>query len=163
MTTLTIETATEPVYVDAEHTRVRAMVKFAEWPTPIPFTAVADDPEPHGRELHGRLLAGEFGAVAAFVPLVFRGPVRPVDLYTALATYGHISEPEALAAVASKQLPAVMLNSIAGLPNKFLIQMHMAGADKFMSDDPMLRAALAFLDDNQWQVIWHEMGRSLGR
>lgn len=31
--------------------------------TPLPFTASPHDPEPHGREIFARCLAGEFGPV----------------------------------------------------------------------------------------------------
>lgn len=33
----------------------------------IPFHATADDPEPHGREIHARAIAGEFGPVMPYV------------------------------------------------------------------------------------------------
>lgn len=34
----------------------------------IPFTASPNDPEAHGREIYGRILAGEFGEVAPYTP-----------------------------------------------------------------------------------------------
>lgn len=36
----------------------------------IPFTASPDDVEAHGRELFDKLKAGEFGAIADYVPPV---------------------------------------------------------------------------------------------
>lgn len=33
----------------------------------VPFSARPDDPEPHGRDLYARLIAGEFGPIAPFV------------------------------------------------------------------------------------------------
>jgi hypothetical protein len=32
---------------------------------PVPFTAVPDDSEEHGRELYARAIAGDFGPIAA--------------------------------------------------------------------------------------------------
>lgn len=35
----------------------------------IPFTASADDPESHGRELYSKAIAGEFGTIAPYTGL----------------------------------------------------------------------------------------------
>lgn len=41
----------------------------------IPFTASPDDVEAYGRELFDKLKAGEFGAIADYVPPVVISPV----------------------------------------------------------------------------------------
>jgi hypothetical protein len=40
----------------------------------LPFTANQNDPEPSGREIFDRCLAGEFGEIAEYVP-----PSEPTD------------------------------------------------------------------------------------
>lgn len=41
----------------------------------VPFTASKHDPEPHGREIYGRCLAGEFGDIAPMEPKSAREPM----------------------------------------------------------------------------------------
>jgi hypothetical protein len=71
---LTIESATNPVYDNAEGTYITLQVKFAEFDEVIPFGATSFDPMPYGVELYNRALAGEFGTIAAYVP-----PPEPVQ------------------------------------------------------------------------------------
>lgn len=66
--TLTIETASEPHWVDEQQTAIALQVTFLEHPDPMPFCAMADDPEAHGRAIFERAVSGEFGPVAAYVP-----------------------------------------------------------------------------------------------
>ena len=57
----------EPRFGNAEGTAIDCLVVFTSFgPEPLPFNAVPDDPEPHGREIFDRCLAGEFGPVAPF-------------------------------------------------------------------------------------------------
>ncbi|MDI3304659.1 MAG: hypothetical protein QJR04_25255 [Burkholderia multivorans] len=60
----TIELFNSPAWTDSSKKAIRCMVKFTEFPEPIPFVAMADDPEPHGRDLFARLVAGEGGVIA---------------------------------------------------------------------------------------------------
>lgn len=59
-----------PKWVNAEHTALECEVLFddvtsEEW---SPFGASPNDPYPHGREIHARIIAGEFGEIAEYVP-----------------------------------------------------------------------------------------------
>ena len=65
---LTIESATNPKYMDAAGNGIDLSVKFAEFPEPVPFHAMPTDPMPYGVELYNRAKAGEFGPVAEYVP-----------------------------------------------------------------------------------------------
>lgn len=64
---LTIESATTPVYANAEGTCITLQVKFAEFDEVMPFGATPFDPMPYGVDLYNRALAGEFGTVEPFV------------------------------------------------------------------------------------------------
>lgn len=55
--------ASNPVWVDSDQTLINLTVRFAEIDEDLPFTASANDPEPHGRDIHARALAGEFGTI----------------------------------------------------------------------------------------------------
>jgi hypothetical protein len=57
-----------PVFANQEGTAINATVKFAELPMEVPFTATPHDEFAHGRDLYARLMAGEFGNVAPYVP-----------------------------------------------------------------------------------------------
>jgi hypothetical protein len=72
---LTIQSATTPVYANAEGTAIDLQVKFAEFEQVLSFTATSYDTMPYGVELYNRALAGEFGAVAAYVPVPI--PTQP--------------------------------------------------------------------------------------
>ena len=61
-------TVSNPIYADAGHTGIVCMVEFEGFDTPIPFLAMASDPMPHGQDIFNRLLAGEFGPIANYVP-----------------------------------------------------------------------------------------------
>jgi hypothetical protein len=70
---LTIQSATNPVYANADGTMISLQVKFAEFDEAMPFGAASYDVMPYGVELYSRALAGEFGPIAAYVP-----PPEPV-------------------------------------------------------------------------------------
>jgi hypothetical protein len=71
---LTIESAANPVYANAEGTNITLQVKFAEFDEVMPFAATSYDSMPYGVELYNRALAGEFGAIAPYV-----APPEPVQ------------------------------------------------------------------------------------
>ena len=71
---LTIQSATNPVYANAEGTCIALDVKFAEFNEVMPFGATPFDPMLYGVELYNRTLAGEFGAIAPYV-----APVEPIQ------------------------------------------------------------------------------------
>jgi hypothetical protein len=71
---VTIESATDPVYANAEGTCITLQVKFEEFAEVMPFGATPFDPMPYGVELYNRALAGEFGPIAPYVP-----PPEPVQ------------------------------------------------------------------------------------
>lgn len=64
---LTIESATNPVYANAEGTCIQLQVKFEEFEEVMPFGATPHDPMPYGAELFARALNGEFGEIALHV------------------------------------------------------------------------------------------------
>ena len=57
---LTIESATNPVYSNAEGTNITLQVKFKEFDEVMPFGATPFDPMPYGVDLFNRAIAGEF-------------------------------------------------------------------------------------------------------
>ena len=65
---LTIVSVTNPQWVNAEHTAIDVIARFAEIDEDLPFTAVPNDTEAHGREIFARASAGEFGSINSYVP-----------------------------------------------------------------------------------------------
>jgi len=65
-----LEYAKEPVWANAEHTMIDLTIKWVEIGEELPFTASPDDCEEHGRAIFAAAVAGEYGAVAEFVPYV---------------------------------------------------------------------------------------------
>jgi hypothetical protein len=63
---LTIESASDPFWNDAQHETIFLNVKFAEFNEIMPFTATPYDDMPYGVELFNRAKAGEFGEVRSF-------------------------------------------------------------------------------------------------
>jgi hypothetical protein len=64
----TLEYATNPIYGNVEGTNIQLNVKWAEFNEIHPFAATSFDPMPHGVDLYNRAKAGEFGAIAVYVP-----------------------------------------------------------------------------------------------
>jgi predicted metal-binding protein len=65
-----LEYAKNPVWANAEHTMIDLTIKWVEINEEMPFTASPGDVEKHGREIFAAAVAGEYGAVAEFVPYV---------------------------------------------------------------------------------------------
>jgi hypothetical protein len=63
---LTLESATNPVYANAEKTAINLEVKFVEMQNILPFTTTSYDTEPHGIDIFNRAKAGEFGTVLPY-------------------------------------------------------------------------------------------------
>jgi hypothetical protein len=63
-----LEYATNPVWADAEQTRIDLTIKWEGIAEEFPFTASPTDTAEHGRAIFAAALAGEFGPVAAYVP-----------------------------------------------------------------------------------------------
>lgn len=74
---LTIQSATNPVYANAEGTSITLQVKFEEFAEVLPFAATSYDPMPYGVELYNRAIAGEFGPIEPYV-----APPEPVQPQT---------------------------------------------------------------------------------
>lgn len=70
-------TITAPQWINAERTAIDCLVTFDHIGEPVPFTASPADPMPHGREIFARLVAGEFGPVADYVPPPAPQPDKP--------------------------------------------------------------------------------------
>jgi len=69
----TLEYARDPVFGTETGDVIVLYVKWAEFNEEHHFAATTFDCMEHGRALHARALAGEFGEVAAYVP----PPVNP--------------------------------------------------------------------------------------
>jgi len=64
----TLEYAKDPVYGDDTGNNIQLIVKWEEFNEEMPFGATSYDPMPYGVDLYNRAKAGEFGAVAPYVP-----------------------------------------------------------------------------------------------
>jgi Domain of unknown function (DUF4376) len=58
---------TNPIWANAQQTLINCQIEHPEYGL-IPFTASADDPEQHGKDIHAAILAGEHGAIGVYVP-----------------------------------------------------------------------------------------------
>jgi len=65
---LTIEYARDPIWADATGNAITLFVKFEEFNEEHHFNATNYDTESYGVDLYNRAVAGEFGAVAPYVP-----------------------------------------------------------------------------------------------
>lgn len=63
-----ILTVADPRYADAAKTMIDVEITTEVGARPLPFTAMASDPEPLGRALFAELVAGLHGAIAPYVP-----------------------------------------------------------------------------------------------
>jgi hypothetical protein len=62
-------TVINPVWANAEHTIIDCDVDFDDLPEAlVPFSAVASGDYPHTHEIFARCVAGDFGAIAEYVP-----------------------------------------------------------------------------------------------
>ncbi len=58
-----------PRWVNQAQTQIDCEVEFKKFEgTYLPFTADPNDPEAHGRDIYQRLVNGEWGEIAAYVP-----------------------------------------------------------------------------------------------
>lgn len=112
----------------------------------IPFTASADDPEPFGRDLHAQALAGDFGAVAAYVA---PPDPTPEELLAAERAAMICSRFQAKAALQAAGLLATIESVVAG--GDAFVQLAWAEAVEFRRTSPTIAAlqSAAGLTDEQ--------------
>lgn len=60
--------AATPRFIESDKSVIVLNVQFSHLPAPVEFAASAHDTELHGRDIHARALAGEFGSVAEYAP-----------------------------------------------------------------------------------------------
>lgn len=65
---IVIESVVDPVWADAEKTRIYCMVKAAHMAAPLRFLASPTDSEAHGREIYAKAASGAYGEVAPYTP-----------------------------------------------------------------------------------------------
>ncbi|WP_206022731.1 hypothetical protein [Billgrantia bachuensis] len=70
----------DPQWVDENRTAINCWVRTNTLVQEVPFTATPYDPEPHGRELFARCLAGEFGDIAAPEAQRLPAPMPPAEV-----------------------------------------------------------------------------------
>lgn len=65
----TLTSITNPVWADAEHTRVDCVITTSQFgDEQLPFTADQNDVEAHGRAIFAAIVAGEYGPIGDYVP-----------------------------------------------------------------------------------------------
>lgn len=56
-----------PRWVDVNQTTIDCDITIDQFGDEVlPFTANPNDPEPHGREIYAKLIAGEYGPIAEY-------------------------------------------------------------------------------------------------
>lgn len=63
-----IETVSNPIWADKDHTYFNVDVKFEEFDSVIPFTANPLDTEEHGLLIYSEGLKGTYGTILSYVP-----------------------------------------------------------------------------------------------
>ena len=63
-----VEYLKNPTYSSADKLNIDCVVKFSTVPVELPFTASANDIEPHGVAIYQALLAGDAGPIGDYVP-----------------------------------------------------------------------------------------------
>lgn len=64
----TLQYAKDPIFVSESGDAINLTVKWEEFGQEHPFTATSYDLMEHGRNLHARALAGQFGEIGAYIP-----------------------------------------------------------------------------------------------
>jgi len=67
---LNLEYAKNPQWADPDHTMIDLIIKWDTIDEELPFSATAEDVEAHGREIYNNALAGGYGEIAEYVPVV---------------------------------------------------------------------------------------------
>jgi hypothetical protein len=65
---LTLKYAKDPIWNSDDGQQIFLIVKWEEFNEEHPFNATSFDSMPYGVDLYNRAKAGEFGAIAAYVP-----------------------------------------------------------------------------------------------
>jgi hypothetical protein len=73
---LTVVSARDPKYVQADEQAIELIVQFAEIAEELPFNAMPTDSMPYGVELFNNAKAGLYGPVAPYVP----PPTEPSEI-----------------------------------------------------------------------------------
>lgn len=109
-----------PKWANAEQTLVNVEVNFEHLPEEfVWFTASPNDTTSYGKDIYSRAVAGEFGAIQAFVaPTVSYSDIiiTARQFFIALANSGHVTSQEALAAAQTGAIPANIAAVFANLP-----------------------------------------------
>ena len=147
--------ANSPVFATADNTAINLNVRFDHLPGFVPFTARANDVEEHGRYLFERAFAGDYGVVGPYVKAV--QVIDKAQLWEQLALDSRITQDEALAAVRSGTLPAMIETNINLRPagQRFGIRMYLARAPKLAKNNALVRFALASLSDTEIDQLWN--------
>ena len=73
-----IESVTDPIWANSEHTLITCTVKVDHFDEPVQFIASPNDVEAHGREIYADLVAGRYGEIAEYVAPPPPPPAPPV-------------------------------------------------------------------------------------
>jgi hypothetical protein len=67
----TLNSLSNPRWVDAEQTMIDCEITTSQFEDEIlPFTASAEDCEPHGRLIFTDIINGKYGDIAEYIPVV---------------------------------------------------------------------------------------------
>lgn len=110
--------ASAPVWANPQMTAIDLIVDHPEF-GPIPFTASVDDVEAHGRELFGRALAGEFGAIGNYIapPPIVPASISRRQCAAEMFSLGLISGTEAVAMTTTATPPAFVEAALSAMPD----------------------------------------------
>lgn len=70
-----------PVWANLQHTAVNLDITFAHLEEVVQFTATSVDTEEYGRNLYNSAIAGEYGAISAYSPLIELDNSSQLDLF----------------------------------------------------------------------------------
>ena len=83
---LTITAIKNPIYAKADNSVIEVTITTTEHGD-LPFSAMASDPEPHGQQIFADCVAGKYGVVGPYVPIVITAlPIKVQALNALTAT-----------------------------------------------------------------------------
>jgi hypothetical protein len=89
-----LEYAKDPCWANAEQTLIDLIIKWAEYPGELPFTASPSDPEEYGRQIYAAAAEGQFGAVGAYVAPIATAAQNKSNAEQCLQATDWVNEPD---------------------------------------------------------------------
>lgn len=93
--TITVTSVANPVWANAEQTRVNCQITVEQYPGEVlPFTADPNDVEAHGRQIYADCVAGVYGPIGPYVAPVATAAQNKAEAGRRLAATDWVNQPD---------------------------------------------------------------------